>query len=172
MSPGSQVCDCLSVYRVSCNSSVVRALARYARDPGFESRLRLDFSPPVTFGAQRTKSHALSEREGYIIADREGEVPGMALVVLVSPDLEECSIPRQWGFQIETQKHFFSVGIGVGDRSRDCDVTVVVSTLVSIRSGEDYVDVSDGILSSAPPAQVRASSVLLWNTDFFIVNSK
>lgn len=29
------------------------------------------------------------------------------------------------GFQIETQKHFFSVGIGVGDRSRDCDVTVV-----------------------------------------------
>ena len=30
-----------------------RALARYARGPGFESRLRLDFSPPVTFGAQR-----------------------------------------------------------------------------------------------------------------------
>lgn len=39
---------------------------------------------------------ALSERGGYIIAAREGEVPGMGLVVLVSPDLEECSIPRQW----------------------------------------------------------------------------
>lgn len=57
-------------------------------------------------------------------------------------------------------KQFFSVGIGVGDRSRDCDVTVVVSTLVSIRSGEDYVDVSDGILSSAPPAQGNLSHSL------------
>lgn len=64
------------------------------------------------------------------------------------------------GFQMETPKQFFSVGIGVGDRSRDCDVTVVVSTLVSIRSGEDYVDVSDGILSSAPPAQGNLSHSL------------
>lgn len=39
---------------------------------------------------------ALSERGGYITAAREGEVPGMGLVVLVSPDLEECSILRQW----------------------------------------------------------------------------
>ena len=31
------------------NSSVGRALARYARGPGFESRLRLDFSPPATW---------------------------------------------------------------------------------------------------------------------------
>lgn len=37
------------------------------------------------------------------------------------------------GFQIATPKQFFSVGIGVGDRSRDGDVTVVLSTLVSIR---------------------------------------
>lgn len=30
------------------NSSLVRALARYARDHGFETRLRHDFSAPVT----------------------------------------------------------------------------------------------------------------------------
>ena len=29
------------------NNSVARLLARYARGPGFESQLRLDFSPPV-----------------------------------------------------------------------------------------------------------------------------
>ena len=37
------------VCSVSLNSSVVRVLARYARDPGFDSQLRHDFSPPVSF---------------------------------------------------------------------------------------------------------------------------
>lgn len=41
----------LSNYTLSLNSSVVRALAWYASGPGFESRLRLDLSPPVTFGS-------------------------------------------------------------------------------------------------------------------------
>lgn len=35
------------------NRSVVRALAKYARGPGFESRLMRDFSAPVTFGFHR-----------------------------------------------------------------------------------------------------------------------
>lgn len=34
---------------------MVRALARNARDPGFEFRFRLDFSPPVTFGDELIK---------------------------------------------------------------------------------------------------------------------
>lgn len=42
----------LSVNKLGLNSSVVRGLAQYARGPGFESKLRLDISPPVTFVAK------------------------------------------------------------------------------------------------------------------------
>ena len=45
MSPG--VCELVNI--AGLNSSVVRALAWYARGTGFEFRLRFDFSPPVTF---------------------------------------------------------------------------------------------------------------------------
>ena len=35
------------------NSSVGKALTRYTRGLGFESRLRLEFLPPAAYGAQR-----------------------------------------------------------------------------------------------------------------------
>ena len=37
------------VCSVCLDSSVVRVMARYARDPGFDSRLRHDFSSHVSF---------------------------------------------------------------------------------------------------------------------------
>eukprot|EP00105_Crassostrea_gigas_P046475 XP_019930623.1 PREDICTED: uncharacterized protein LOC109621119 [Crassostrea gigas] len=42
-----QVCDCQSIYRVS----ITQWLKRWHGGPGFESRLRVAYSPPVTFGA-------------------------------------------------------------------------------------------------------------------------
>ena len=47
MSPGIQVYVKVSQYTCFLYSLVVKALARYDRGPGFEPRLRLDFSPPT-----------------------------------------------------------------------------------------------------------------------------
>lgn len=44
------MCVWLSVNISGLNISVVKALARNARGPGFKPRLRLDFLPPVTYG--------------------------------------------------------------------------------------------------------------------------
>lgn len=46
MSQGLEVWQSVNISGL--NSSVLRALARYSIGPGFESRLRRDFSPPVT----------------------------------------------------------------------------------------------------------------------------
>ena len=46
MSAGFQVCE--SVKISGLNRSLGRVLARFARDPGFKSKLRLGFSTPVT----------------------------------------------------------------------------------------------------------------------------
>lgn len=49
MSPGKQVCDCQSIFWVSLG----RALVRYAKGLGLESRLILDFSPPYIWSQRR-----------------------------------------------------------------------------------------------------------------------
>lgn len=49
--PFKIVCICPLVHRCV---TVIRALAQYARSPGFKSRLRFDFSPPGIFGVQGT----------------------------------------------------------------------------------------------------------------------
>lgn len=49
--PFKIVCICPLVHRCV---TMIRALAQYARSPGFKSRLRFDFSPPGIFGVQGT----------------------------------------------------------------------------------------------------------------------
>lgn len=52
----------LSVNTSDLSSSVVRVLGWYAKGPGLESWLKLDFSPPVVLGFQSEKLHIFPYR--------------------------------------------------------------------------------------------------------------